>query len=306
MSEGEETLMRSVPNRFWWLLAAVGLVLILVSLLHLTRWLLDFGAGKTGLSNEPVNNPFGMLCVLAVGLFLFWVALRFRKHFLLRVLALRGNPEGMPRAAIAIAPEQAIDLTSQSLEWKWTPPRAIRRAILIVMLLSLLLLAVCLVGGVYVLIITLTNQYGSIYEWMTPAQSLDQWIDRLAFSGFLILLSLIGIKYSASFLYSSWPNHTYIRVRSDGILPSFDGRSSWVLPWEEIRLWEVAQTGGVLTYRLYGSQGVVQWSEDFPWIPRNKEEGYTVLPTHQALLNVVAAKTHLVPRTIDKRLAMGN
>ncbi|HEX6778791.1 MAG TPA: hypothetical protein VF099_11360, partial [Ktedonobacterales bacterium] len=57
-------------------------------------------------------------------------------------------------------------------------------------------------------------------------------------------------------------------------------------------------------YRLYGQNTFIQWLNQPPskWVASDisSEE---IEQRHQALLNLIVARTHLLPRTFDKRLA---
>jgi hypothetical protein len=83
------------------------------------------------------------------------------------------------------------------------------------------------------------------------------------------------------------------------------------LPWAEIRLFEVVGTRSRYyhRYRLYAPQTIAEWSDlpASPWEwdgPRMTREE---LQEHrQALLNLIAANTHLLPRTFDKSLVQGD
>jgi hypothetical protein len=115
----EKNPMRKVPDRFGWLIAFGGLVMILESLAALVWSVLAFFVPTPFFSNGHGVILVGTALLLG-GAFLFSAkGFSARSRARRRVLALQGNQEAIPHANIPIDPDAAPDMVSTPLELRW-------------------------------------------------------------------------------------------------------------------------------------------------------------------------------------------
>jgi hypothetical protein len=114
-----------------------------------------------------------------------------------------------------------------------------------------------------------------------------------------------------------WPTDTRGRpyglsAGSDGVLYYPRAGKRRLIRWEEMRLLEATARGSFpeerWTYRLYGQSAIAEWSDVRPsnWVSVGLPT-WEFLERHQALLDMIAARTGLTPRTFDAvRQGRGN
>ncbi len=127
------------------------------------------------------------------------------------------------------------------------------------------------------------------------------------FVGLAAALLFLIVFFTRS-LPSIWGRPYGMRASSDGFwfYPKV-GRKRF-FRWEEIRLFEVDPTAdkSFVTYRVYGRGAIAHWLKQppssFVTLDLTRQE---FEQRHQALLNLIAARTHLLPRTLHQRLKIG-
>lgn len=294
--------MRKIPDRFWWLEGALGIILVIFSLIFLglaaTQAVVNFWKG------EEVEWIFLFLTGGGCGLFFalsishFRRCLQARKRFLCRINAIQGNQQAMPRAAIRTSPENAPDLSGGPLELFWRTTMFGRRVWLFLYIVFLLIFGSTPgVGAYFAYLIISTNPLALSLS----AQGAFLVIDI----GVLVIIPFIVIVVFTRYLPALSGKLYGMSVNTDGLFYYPEVGHSQFVRWEEICLFEVTGYAHRLRYRLYGNASIVEWWNQPP--SKLVSLGITseeFLRRHQALLNLIVARTHLQPRSFAKKLAI--
>jgi hypothetical protein len=253
-----------------------------------------------------------------VGLVVVAEALTARKRFYLRLRAFRGDQEAMPRAAMRVVPERAPDLANEPVTLMWRATRLGR------LFWAACLCLVCSVVGFSIWCGFLLASFLPTFQGTPHVYALPLLSPAYMMEGRVIVVALwlvlLGFSLGAfAFIVVIAPGRLGKRygvvATTEGIFyrPQELGRS-WLLRWEEIRLVEVAEPGkgGPQKVRVYGPLACVQWQMVNPfgldglgvapdavgWDGVSERDLWT---RHQALLNLIVARTHLLPRTFEEQ-----
>jgi hypothetical protein len=291
--------MHSVPDRFWWLVAFGGIILAVEMLAALVWSVLGLLINAPFFSGDNGVFLLFALILLIVPFICILNGFRARARFRRRLQALGGEQEALARAAISVDPAAAPDLTNEPLELSWRDTGAWLDKTL--MEGSLVVFFCLSMPGVESGIYAVTKKGGfvapSSLTWFPAEAALYLcWLS----GGILIAFYLLALLFEGV-LYFSGKSYRLI-ARPDGLLSIPRLGKSRLLRWEELRLWEVTRQETTLRYRLYGAKTSLEWSGPpaLPpvWPSLNKKLTWR----HQALLNLLASQTALVPRTLQKEL----
>jgi hypothetical protein len=118
----------------------------------------------------------------------------------------------------------------------------------------------------------------------------------------LVVLLLFVLGFLLFLVFGGKPCR--LVARDDSLLYYPRIGATQILLWDEIHFCEVMRVGQGRLYRLYSVKALVEWhdppSPPFLWL--SLRDGFA--ERQQALLNLIVARTHLVPRTFDRRLAL--
>jgi hypothetical protein len=240
------------------------------------------------------------------------VALFYRRHRK-RAATLHGDYSGAPLSIIRPYPERAPDVSAQPLEimWRMSPLYAIMFGI-VFGLVALEMLTIVAVAP----LILLASQFA---PWIAPS-FVDQTqygqplsggeITATAVLGALTLGAIVLIAwFSARFGPILFGKPYGLRATATGIeqFTLVGGRKR--IAWNEMRLFEVARGRNPATahiFTLYAPKKVVSWVEYrssaiTAQFPVGATEIENALRT-AALVNLIAARAGLEPRTLDSRL----
>lgn len=308
------------PDRFWWLQRSGGIVFAagcLVAAIYTE--IQAYGAYKfasqlpdSGITEILRNQAliillegvaFGIFAAVGVG----YVRASFhaRQRFRRRLRAIEGSQNAMPRASVKVDAGSAAELSSEPLEWLWRSTPSNRRIMTTLIIVFLLIFSPFIVLFLYLAYCAATNTVPIGSTGLEPISPLER-VGLVAVTVFAaaLLLFLVG------FLISHFPS---VRGRPYGVVASNEGL--WYYPqvgkrrllsWEEMRLLEVGipKQQRHWEYKLYGCDTIATWREVPPskWVSMGMTE-QEFREHHQALLNLIVARTHLLPRTFDKKLA---
>jgi hypothetical protein len=309
-----------IPDRFWWVQRVWGVVLVLgavASLLWLVVQILglfNFAGLGTGWQIVIPLLIIAVIFLLAltlgvlhlagpflVGVGYLWGASPARGRFQQRLRAIQGDQDAMPRAKIQVDASRASRLSGSTLELIWRPTALLRLLVALMDLIFLPVFGFFAGVGMYVAYeIVGTNQNPGLF-----------WLARIG----LLLLDVSGVVCAPlivmGIFFCTVP---MLLGKPYGLIANDDGivyralvtRRRYVLRWEEIGLFEVEQATrrGKFSYRLYGRRVIARWF-DYPpskggSLGVTKEE---FEQRHQALLDLIVARTGLMPRTFDEKLA---
>jgi hypothetical protein len=276
------------------------------SLVNLVGSVIELATGQPLLSGAW-NSPLGWIFTLAVGLFLLWGAVfRARVAWHRRLRAANGDLEAMILAEMSVASPAGLEPPGEPIELLWRATKAARRAHLILFPVFLFVLVGFFGGGVYLLVLTVTNRAGAEWEWIAPAQSLFEWLARLMLVGVLLMLPLLGLIYYVRLLLAVFGQPTGVILGPEGVwsVPPFGHRR--LLRWEEIRLWEVDLQGEERRFWLYGIIARVVWKQTPPskLVSPGGLTPEAFQTRHQEALAYIAARTQLLPQTLDHELVV--
>lgn len=230
--------------------------------------------------------------------------LRARTRYRMRVAAMNGQPDAMPLVRPDIArgaPADAPDLRGAPLSLTW---RATTIARIVTIPLFGFFVAVFLgIAGVLVYLLMMVATTPAVSSVWLGAQLLIYGFLVILCAGCVSLAGLLVVFMSQLFRVQG------ITATDDGITyyPPY-GRSR-LLRWEDMRLLELAMptrnsSSNPNTYILHGVNAAAEWSE-----PTYKNAFATYGATNdelerrqQALLDLIAARTGLQPRSCDREL----
>ncbi|HEY7348765.1 MAG TPA: hypothetical protein VH599_10660 [Ktedonobacterales bacterium] len=312
--------MWAFPDRFWWAQRVWGVLVVLGALGSLV-WLVikvlglfNFAGFGTG---WQISIPLLVIAVLFVvalvvgvlpllgmfaqGIGYLWGSSLGRDRFHRRLLAIQGNQEAMPRATIKVDPGNAPRLSGGSLELLWRGTGSSRLIWIIIYLVFVPIFAAWAGLGIYTAYALITSN---------PAQ-----LSLLVRGGLLALV--VSLLIGAPLLFTGMFVFFLPRILGKpygviadaaGILyrPEHIGRRR-LLRWEEVCLFEVEPKEDAVAFRLYGRDAIVWWRNQPPsktislGLTREEFE-----QRHQALLDLIVARTGLLPRTFDEKLKLAD
>lgn len=232
-----------------------------------------------------------------------------------RLAAIRGNREAVPASLIVPHPERTVDATMQPLVIAWQP-FTLRRVD------STLARVVLVLGLGLLLLVTFFVSLGSARTSPDtfPDIFLHTTLSAILMSLLVVVVLLVIIVISAiSFGFASsiiafFGRPFDVAANAEGITThDLWGRTHHV-GWSDAQLLEVSLApsilGGYRVFTLYGRDSYVRWRDDTgsnviaPARLDNitREEGSKRL---HSLLDVIAARTGLAPRTFNGTLVAG-
>lgn len=240
-----------------------------------------------------------MWCVGGLSITAILQALEARRWFRARLQALQGDQEAIPRAAISSDPGHPPEFATGPLTVLWQATPALRHAWTgLGLFLSLFLASI---AGVFVFVGYSFVSQNAFHQFPVEISVLFVQAVVVMIVGPLIglfILSRLSLKQNSCY---------GIVAHAEGVFYYPPHGKTQFLRWEDIRLFEVVglRDPHYRRYRLYGRQAIAEWRYEAPYLGFVPLE-MTRAEFHersQALLNLIAAKTHLVPRTFEKRLA---
>jgi Flp pilus assembly protein TadB len=306
-------------DRFWWLrlLGAVGLPILVAAI-----------ATDTALNypwDQLVNSDFGseeqwvlcaygifMILMLAQAVSLARSAQPARDRYRGRLAALAGDQDAIPRATtIAVDASRAPDLRTGQLELLRRTTRAGRRANVALFVFVCLLFGSFIVLGIIVVVLVLGTPSAKLFpaDPLSLAESIGLLLLLVAFCFVMPIALIVWFGYDLAGDMRGRPRGV---VADDTGLTYYPqaGRSRRV-HWGEMQLIEVSLSSSLSTpyceYKLFARVTTVEWTD----YNRSNWETTTGLTRpvfeerHQALLDLIAARTGLLPRTFEKKLQRG-
>ena len=299
-------------DRFWWVdrfgggLLAIGCLIGAIQSVILGLELSQLPSDNSAVSQlwhletqKAFLQAGKFLLFVGIGVFSIWDSFPVHRRVLRRQRALDGEQEAMRRARIQVDRRHAPNLSEGSLELLWRAKVSTSRVMTALFVTIFVIFA--FLAGVFVylayLIITSNPSKLSLLEQGALAAV------TVGLAALFLAVVVILARYLPAY-----------RGKPFGIIAETDGL--WYYPragkrrflrWEEIRLLEVIlpQRERYRKYTLYGGKAIAQWWEQPPSSLSLFELGLTKREfeeRHQALLDLIAARTGLLPRTSDKRL----
>lgn len=288
-----------IPDRLWWLPPNINELPDRSSMALFTEVFVLYGLSHTP---SPDNQPLWSISLLFIGAALLILTLHYvrsasqrRKHFRQRSHALQGHPEAMFLAAIPFN----IDAIPQPSELLWKPTHRGRVNWLMQDILALLLDALLIGFGTAVL-----TYFGILH----PPIEVGVILPLSTFViGMIVAQTLASVVNTLGKLSMHLSKQYGVISNADGIRWYSSGEKKFFLRWEELALFEVeAMNSTKRRYRLYGQTVIAEWSDTPPskMVSLGDLTSESFWERHQALLNLIVTRTRLLPRTLDKRLAI--
>jgi hypothetical protein len=310
--------MLTFPDRFWWLQRVVGILLVVgcfIAALYAAIQAYDTYNTSQIPGGDPINTALlrnlatqflllaGISALFVVqGILLILTSVEAQRRFRRRRRAIEGNQDAMLRARVKVDMHNAHVLSSEPLELLWRATSLNSGIMTTIFTISLMVLGSFTGLCLYLAYCLATNTppIGSTrLEPMAP-------FERVGVVAVVVIVAAM-LLFLIVFIIRLLP---WERGRPYGVVASSDGL--WYCPrggkkrllrWEEARLLEVGNKS-YREYKLYSRNALAQWRELPPsslvTLGLTKQEFWE---RHQALLNLIAARTHLLPRTFDKKLA---
>ncbi len=309
-----------ILDRHWWLRVLLACGASAIALAYVV-WCV-----RTGLSippDSPYSPGLGVLFfALLILMLLFHLAhyavvsaLPARRRALLA--AIREEGDMAPVSLIVPHPERAPDVAAEPLIVAWRP-LTFRRS-------ETAPLWAVLVLGLGLLLLLIFFQ--SLAYAIASYHSFPEIFLHTALSAILITLLIIAFLVILVFIISVWPVVTFSGVASpiiaffakpfdvmadvEGVTAHNSRGREHRVRWDDARLLEVTIAppvlGGYRVFTLYGRDSYARWRDDtgadvqspLPLDGITREEGVERL---QSLLDLIAARTGLMPRTFDGTL----
>jgi hypothetical protein len=305
-------------DRRWWLIAITGLAFCIAGV----------AVPYVGVRTFPKDDPyftsadywqelglFGLIVLICLGggVAFLVMAVQARRHHRQRLAALRGEAAAMPLAEMRPDPAQAPDVAAQPLELLWRTGTVAK--VYYIPLLSLyILMALASIGvGLFTLL-------APIFEAPQPsAEELFTHTLPQPMSVTEIILRVAGacVEVALTALIGVWTVRLIPNVfgRPFGVTATDSGMDARTelgahvhLGWDGMRLLELERGDASATRRfaLYAPGQRIAWSEyavglGTQYVPAGATASEMTL-RQAALLDLIAARTGLVPRTLVKAL----
>jgi len=307
--------MLRIPDRFWWvqryggLLGALGCLVGAIQSVLVAQDLAQL-AGDHVIDPRILHNE-GEIALLQAGIFalfiaqasiVIWASFGSRERFQRRQRAIEGDQEAIPRAALTVDTGSVPRLSSDSLEF-------LQQASVVDRRVKLIGLSIALLFGIALAGLSLVEAYA--LATTNPAGMALWERGTLVFlfvgvaAGMVVIL-IAATRYLPSFLGKPYG----VSATDDGLWYYLQTGRRQFLRWEEFRLFEVIPSGAgryYQKYKLYSGTVVAAWSNDPPSsILLSGLAMQEFRQRHQALPNLIVARTGLLPRTFDKKLAEVN
>jgi hypothetical protein len=303
-----------LPDRFWWVQRVGGALLVLGGLIGaISAVILGLDLSQLT-SDSPVVSQvwhletqktflqageFALLTI--IGIFDIRESFPAHERVLRRRRALEGEQEAMRRANVKVDRRHAPDLVDGSLELLGRATPLNGRIMTTIIAIIVVIFGPLALLFWYLAYCTATNTppIGSTYlEPMSPLERVGVVAVTLGVGAGLAFL----VGFVIWILPWEWGRPVGVVADDEGLWDYPKGGRKRFLRWDEVRLLEV--TGRLYhQYKLYGQESVATWSDG----PLSSLVTYGLTKQefgerHQALLDLIAARTGLVPRMLDKKL----
>lgn len=243
------------------------------------------------------NLYFAILMAIFVPSFFVW-CFHARTRMRLRERALAGDLDAIPASRIVPHPEDAPDVAAGPLILAWRP---LTSSAGMVLLFVLILIAMFVLIPLGALGLFLALKYFGVRSMQIALAATLSLMAAGVVGGLLLLYKIARHKRASKLAVRLTASRDGLRWER--------GAEAREIPWYEACLLEVwlgtGSRGGKrwAAYRLYGRNTWIEWSE----LPANlimaEEMGYDELVRRQhLLLDLIATKSRLTPRTFAKRL----
>lgn len=296
-----------IPDRYWPLLvlAAVvcGAVAIVAPWMFLATILpsaQEFGDPITG----DVLQVGGLTLLTLYSSIKFALgAVRARDRFSRRKAALRGEKDAIPLSSISPGKMNAPDIAVEPLMLAWRATKRMRYFVGPLILLVVLIVLLLIMGTIALIVwfATLNLPDFSQFGWLDPLL----FAVGIGYSILAIVLFVLVLRRTPTFFGRPYG----VTATADGIQGRSESGRRFFLRWDEMRLFEVEEriysTSRLRHFRVYGRRDIAEWRD----APSNNgvyaPEGMTPVEMAfrlAAMVDVVHARTGLVPRTFSKAL----
>lgn len=294
-------------DRFWWLVVLAGVACGIASVIvpyHLVTTAL------TPAENQFVTDPeyrqdIAMdvalgIALLGLGMTLVVMAIRARRHHLVRLVAFQRDADAMPLANIRTDATRVPDVTTQPLELMWRNNKVtgfLYGLIVIVQVLGILLMA-----G-----LTLFAAFETLIRSSRP---LSVWEVIVHIAAIMALTALIvGIAIACVRVFPFVFGRPFgVTATDQGVDARTEFGTRVHIDWDEARLLEVVggDANAWRRYSLYAPGKRISWAEYMErfgadYVPAHISSSEMTL-REAALLNLVVARTGLPMRTFAKSL----
>ncbi|MGZ6375514.1 MAG: hypothetical protein ACXWPI_12435, partial [Ktedonobacterales bacterium] len=290
-------------------LVRLGGIALSLSMAGIIGWILwqspinfpDLWGGDFGrlISNNILLVAFCVL-VLLQGIASVRSSAEARDRYNRRRAALQGDLDAIPVARITVHAENAPDVVESPLVLQWAASKATRW---VIAPLEVFLCVVCfalplLEGGAFVYALrngNLASRELGLLSFLMPVAVLLACVVMFPLVGVILLIRDMPRDFGRPFGLSVGPEGI-LGVRSNG--------RRRFLRWEEMRLLEVTANSAHVsrTFRLYGPSTSIEWSlfsAGATYVP-NGISAAEMETRSRSLLDLINARTGLVPRTFDK------
>jgi hypothetical protein len=304
-----------IPDRFWWVQRYGGGLFALGCLTGVaySLWLAYNFSQLDGFIDPRILQLDVAQCFLLAATFAvflaqavaaIWASRSAKRRFLRRLRAIAGDQEAMPCASMKVDRRHAFDLSRGPVELLWRATPFSSRIMTVLMACMVVLFGPFALLCWYLAYCLATNTalIGGIS--MGPLPPLARVLATTVSLGLGM-----GVLFLVLFMISLLPSE---RGRAYGVTASDEG--VWYYPkagkkrflrWDEVCLLEarIPRRDHHREYRLYGRRAIAAWVDVPPsrWVSLGLSSQEYV-ERHQALLDLIVARTGLVPRTLDAKL----
>jgi hypothetical protein len=291
-----------ILNRYWWLQRVGGVLLAIVIVGYVayeSGLFHDFGVGGTGTLGGVSPCDFAFIILMFVGAIgVFGDSFRSHDRFRLRLAAIGGEQGAIPRFEISVDPGRAPDVSTERLELLWRATRLTRRICTTIYVTFCILSGGAWLFALYAAYLAATTK--PLSPWTFDLPTVEYVVPLIA----VFIACPLGVGIVTVGLPAVRGKPFGVSAGGDGITSYPKVGRSRLIRWEEMRLLEVATTDSYSqqshAFRLYGRDAIAEWTDNPPSrvysLGMTKDE---FLERHQALLDLIAARTGLVPRTFD-------
>jgi hypothetical protein len=294
-------------DRFWWLVVLAGVACGIASVIvpyHLVTTALT-PAENQFVTDAEYRQDIAMdvalgLAFLGLGVTLVVMAIRARRHHLVRLVAFQSDADAMPLANIRTDATRVPDVTTQPLELMWRISRAnsfFYTLILFLKGLGLLLTAGLSIFGLVLLLIHHKHPQ-SVWEITLYVASIVVPV------AILVGLAFMFVRF-APFVFG---RPFGVTATDQGVDARTEFGTRVHIDWDEARLLEVVggDANAWRRYSLYAPGKRISWAEYMErfgadYVPAHISSSEMTL-REAALLNLVVARTGLPMRTFAKSL----
>ena len=314
--------MLTFPDRFWWLQRAWGLLLVIGGFIAAIYAAIQAYEAYNEIPGGPLDTALmrdlatllrydaqDFLLIAAAyallagqGIISILKSVDARRRVRRRVRAIEGDQDAMLRARVEVDRRSTPDLSGEPLELLWRATPSKRRIMTTLLTIFLVIFGPIAVLFLYLGYCLATNTPPIGSTGLEPISPLER-AGGVAVCVFVAALLLFLVGFLIRWLPWERGRPYGVVASSNGLWYYPRGGKKRLLRWEDARLLEVGKKS-YREYKLLGRNTLAQWTELPPsslvMLGLTKQE---FKERHQALLNLIVARTHLLPRTFDKKLA---